>query len=459
MPAKSTVAGSFRDPSGFVFKRGDTIYRQVNLSFKEDYDLLMKSGLYAELVADELLIPHKAVKQPAAAPRLAYKVIQPEQVEFISFPYEWSFSQLKDAALATLAIQKRALAYDLWLKDANAKNIQFHRGKPVLIDSLSLERYPVGQPWVAYRQFCRQFLAPLALMAYCDIRLSQLSRIYIDGVELSLASRLLPARTRLNLGLLTHIHLHAQAEVRYAGQRVEVSPQRSVSRTALLGLVDHLERTVAGLRWQPGGTAWGDYYEETNYTDRSARQKEKLVADFIRKAKPKTVWDLGANTGRYSRIASKQGIFTLAADIDPTAVEAGYLQMRSKREKNLHPLLLDLTNPSAALGWANEEMPSLAQRGPAGLVMALALVHHLAIRNNVPLERVAAYFAGLSPWLIIEFVPKSDSQVQILLAARKDIFDQYHVAGFRSAFQQHYRIVAERPIAGSERTLFLMKRK
>lgn len=459
MPARQSIGGSFRDPSGFVFKRHGVVYRQVNQFYKADYDALMRSGLYAELVSAGLLIPHKISKQKPPAPRLAYKVLQPEQLPFISFPYEWSFSQLKDAALATLQIQKRALAHDLWLKDANAKNIQFHNGRPVLIDSLSLERYPEGQPWTAYRQFCQQFLAPLALMAHRDIRLGQLSRVYVDGAELSLASRLLPARTRFNLGLLTHIHLHAGAEKRYAGQRVEVTPQRSVNRTALLGLVDHLERTVAGLRWQPGGTPWGDYYDATNYTDRSARQKEKRVAEFIRKAKPKTVWDLGANTGRYSRIASKQGIFTLAADIDPTAVEADYQHMRTKGEQNLHPLLLDLTNPSAALGWANEELPSLAQRGPADLVMALALVHHLAIRNNVPLERVADYFAQLGSWLIIEFVPKADSQVQILLAARKDIFDQYHIEGFRAAFQPRFRIIAERPIAGSERTLFLMKRK
>jgi ribosomal protein L11 methylase PrmA len=458
--ATTRVAASFRDPSGFLFKRSGKLYRQVNESYRADYELLNKSGLYKELTRAGLLIPHREVKIPAEQAKIAYKILQPEELKFVSYPYEWSFSQLKDAALLTLELQKRAPTRGMWLKDASATNIQFHNGNPILIDSLSFEAYPEGQPWTAYRQFCQHFLAPLALMALKDVRLNQLLRVYVEGIPLDLASRLLPSSSKLNLGLLTHIHAHASAQERYAGEKVSAGEGRrpAVSKVSLLGLVDLLERSVRALKWEPSGTAWGEYYGETNYSKLAASLKGKLVSSFIARTKAKTLWDLGANTGLYSRLASRTGIFTLAADYDPAAVEQAYLHNKQKPDENLLPLLLDLSNPSAGLGWANTERQSLAQRGPADAVMALALIHHLAIGNNVPLASVAEYFSQLGDWLIIEFVPKRDSQVQKLLAARKDIFSDYDIDGFKAAFKRHYRILAEEPIKGSERTLFLMRR-
>jgi hypothetical protein len=206
------VGASFRDPSGFLFTRQGVLYRQVNQEYRTHYDLLMSSGLYTRLVGMGLLIPHDEVAEQPQESEVAYRVIRPEPLEFVSYPYEWSFSQLKDAALATLAIQKQSLEAGMVLKDASMYNIQFFHGKPVLIDTLSFETYREGDPWVAYRQFCQHFLAPLALMAHTDVRLSQLLRVYIDGIPLDLAARLLPRRTRYGLGLATHIHLHAAAK-------------------------------------------------------------------------------------------------------------------------------------------------------------------------------------------------------------------------------------------------------
>lgn len=453
------IGGSFRDPSGFLFRRNGEIYRQVNLGYRQDYDLFQKSGLYRKLVDDELLIPHREVRLKAEDPQLAYKILKPIQLEFISYPYEWSFSQLKDAALLTLELQKLAVAHGLSLKDAATTNIQFHRGGPMLIDSLSFEAYQEGRPWVAYRQFCQHFLAPLALMTKRDVRLNQLLRVHMDGIPLDLASRLLPGQTRFNLGMLTHIHLHAAAQKSFAGQTVPDQSRRPrVSKTAMLGLIDHLERTIQGLGWKPEGTAWGDYTRETSYSPKAAAHKKQLVDRFIQKANAKTLWDLGANAGLYSRLASKRGIFTLAADYDPGAVEMNYLEVKRKREDNILPLVIDLGNPSASIGWANEEHQSLVSRGPADAAMALALVHHLAIANNVPLGRIAEFFSKLGSWLIIEFVPKEDPQVQKLLAARKDIFTEYHAEGFKTAFKRSYRIVAESAIRDSARSLYLMRR-
>jgi len=454
MPATEPHAASFRDPSGFLFTRDGHLYRQINHSYADDYARLMESGLYERLVKAGLLIPHQEADLRAALSADAFKVIQPERVPFISYPYEWSFSQLKDAALATLGIHKRALKHDLALKDASAYNIQFVRGRPTLIDTLSFERYREGQPWVAYRQFCQHFLAPLVLMAYRDVRLGQLLRVYIDGIPLDLVSRLLPARTRLDFGLLTHIHLHASAQKRFAGEAVG---QARVGRNAMLGLIESLEATVRRLSWKPAGTVWGDYYESTNYSDAAFEHKKQLIREWVARVKPDLLWDLGANTGMFSRVAGETGAFTVAFDIDPAAVEQNYLNVRSKKESNLLPLQIDLTNPSPALGWANRERESLGGRGPAEMVLALAVIHHLAITNNVPLPRLAEFFAEAGRWLVIEFVPKSDSQVQRMLSVREDIFSSYTPQGFEAAFAERFKIHETVPVRESERKLYLME--
>ena len=351
-----TLPASFRDPSGFLFADGWTLYRQVNPVYAENYDRLMESGLYDKLVKAGLLIPHQEMKQAPAGREAAYKILQPEIIPFISYPYEWSFSQYKTAALATLSIQKRALKAGMTLKDASAYNIQFLHGKPVLIDTLSFEMYQEGQPWVAYKQFCQHFLAPLALIAKKDVRLSQLMRVYIDGIPLDLASQMLPNSTRLNFGLLTHIHVHASAQKRYADAEIAQAKTRSsMSKRAMIGLIDSLRTAIKKLSWKTGGTEWGNYYDITNYSNIAFEHKKDLLADWVEQVKPEIVWDLGANNGEFSRIASSMGIFTISSDIDPTAVEQNYRRVRREEEKHLLPLILDLTNPSPALGWSNQE--------------------------------------------------------------------------------------------------------
>lgn len=460
-PANSRpLSASFRDPSGFLFSRNGILYRQVNRVYADDYDHFIQSGLYDKLVKARLLIPHQEVEHVEVEDENAYKILQPEVVPFISYPYEWSFSQYKDAALATLSIQKRALKAGLSLKDASAYNIQFVDGKPLLIDSLSFETYQEDQPWIAYRQFCQHFLAPLALMAHRDIRLGQLMRVYIDGIPLDLASQLLPVSTRLNFGLLAHLHIHASAQKRYAD--VDVTPagsHRSMNKRAILGLIESIETTVKKLHWKSVGTEWGDYYEITNYSEAAFVHKKEIVSSWVEQVKPGIVWDLGANNGEFSRITSQAGIFTLSADIDPAAVEQNYLRIKKDKEKNLLPLLLDLTNPSTSLGWANQERDSLLQRGPADMVFALALVHHLTISNNVPLLMVAEFFARFCRWLVIEFVPKSDSQVQKLLRSRKDIFNQYTPEGFEQAFGIYFDIKEINQVDESQRVLYLLKNR
>ena len=456
--SSNQLSASFRDPSGFLFTRNGILYRQVNQRYAQEYSRLMESGLYEKLVKARLLIPHVEVQEVPAETGDCFKVLQPERVPFISYPYEWSFGQLKEAALATLSIQKRALKQDLSLKDASAYNIQFVRGKAALIDTLSFEIYKEGQPWVAYRQFCQHFLAPLALMALTDVRLTQLLRVYIDGIPLDLASELLPWRTHLNFGLLTHIHLHAGAQKKYAGEEVK-SRSGTMSKQAMTGLIESLESTVKKLDWKPGGTEWGNYYDITNYSDAAFQHKKQLVGEWTSRLQPALIWDLGANNGVFSRVAAEAQANSqvISWDIDPAAVEQNYRQLKTEKHERLLPLLLDLTNPSPAIGWANHERDSFGERGPADLTLALAVIHHLAISNNVPLSQLAEFFAETGKWLIIEFVPKSDSQVQKLLASREDIFPTYTREGFEAAFSQRFNIHELVNVNESERFLYLME--
>lgn len=461
MKNSKLLDASFRDPSGFLFTCEGNLFRQVNQKYQPDYDLLMHSGLYEKLVSRKLLIQHNEVAQPALDPNLAYKIIQPEKVAFISYPYEWCFSQIKDAALTTLKIQKIALKHGMSLKDASAYNIQFHHGAPILVDTLSFEIYQEGEPWSAYRQFCQHFLAPLALMACRDVRLSQLLRIHIDGPPLDLVSRLLPATTWLNVGLLTHIHLHAQAYTHYADKKVKDSRKsRRMSKEALTELIIHLDSVVKKLAWKPVGTEWADYYNQTNYSGDSFGHKKSIIAGWVRRMSPSSVWDFGANNGEFTRLTTRQGIQAVAFDVDPAAVECNYRAAKENGDTSLLPLVLDLTNPSPALGWHNRERNSLLERGPAEMAFALALIHHLAISNNLPLRRIADFFSQVtSRWLIMEFVPRADSQVQKLLANRQDIFDNYTQDEFERVFEERFTIREKESIHESKRTLYLMERK
>jgi len=459
------VSASFRDPSGVVFFQDGNILRQVNLIYQKDFDYLISSGLYENLTKKKLLIQHREVEYSPFEPDVSYKVIQPDRINFLSYPYEWSFSQLKDAALLTLEIQKEALNAGMVLKDASAYNVQFHQGSPILIDTLSFTKYIEGSPWVAYRQFCQHFLAPLALISKTDVRLSKLLINYIDGIPLDLCSRLLPLSSRLNLGLYLHIHLHSRAQSHYADQDDPDKPNKinrkvRVTKTGLLSLIDSLENTIKGLSIKITGREWADYYSETNYTDVAFDAKKNIVLDLMQTLKPKLVLDLGANTGVFSREAAKQPeCLVVSTDIDPEAVEINYLQTKKDCQKNILPLIIDLTNPSPAIGWNNQERNSFYSRGQADVVLSLALIHHLAIANNVPFGDIAGTMADLGEFLVLEFIPKEDSQVKRLLKSRDDIFNQYSLNGLLKAFEPFFELEKSIPVSESQRTILLFKRK
>lgn len=453
------IPSSFRDPSGFVFKSSGVIYRQINNCYKETYDYLIDSGLYETLVEQDLLIPHKLVDLESPSPKTAYKIIQPEAVPFISYPYEWSFSQLKYAALATLKIQKIALKFGMSLKDSSGYNIQFRKGKPLLIDTLSFEKYIKCEPWVAYGQFCQHFFAPLVLMYYKDIRLSQLLRIYIDGIPMDLASSLLPLRTYLRPSLFLNIHLHSKNQKKYSTRCHSIKTTKlKLSHFALLSLIDSLETAIKKINWKPAGTQWFDYYKNTSYSSGAFHHKRQIVLEFLDRINPKVVWDLGSNAGIFSRLVSSKKILTISFDFDPAAVEMNYLNCLKNREENLLPLLIDLANPSHGIGWENEERLSLLERGPADTVMALALLHHLVFSNNLSLSKVASFFNKICNSLIIEFIPKQDPQLRTLLATKKSASHDYTQESFEHEFTKYFTIKQSAKIKDSERSIYLFNK-
>jgi 23S rRNA U2552 (ribose-2'-O)-methylase RlmE/FtsJ len=447
------VNSSFRDPSGFLFWENNVLYRHITKRYFAHYAHFKKSGLYSHLIDENLLVSHETVSESDES-----IIIRPEYIPFISYPYEWSFSQLKDAALLTLRIQKIALEYGMTLKDASSYNVQFLNGSPIFIDTLSFETYVAGSPWIAYQQFCQHFLAPLYLMSYKDVRLGVLFKDFIDGIPLDLASQLLPWSSYFSLSALLHIHLHARSQKKFEKDTGTVK-RSSFTVNQFKGLLANLEKGIESCSWKPQGTEWVDYYKDDSYSKIGLQDKQVVVEQYLRIIKPSTVWDLGANDGFFSRLAQKLSKQVISFDIDPACVENNYLEVQKNKESTLLPLLLNVTNPSSGIGWSSNERQSLFQRKNADCLLALALVHHLAISNNIPLDYIASYMSSLAQYLIIEFVPKEDKKVQFLLHGREDIFSQYNQQDFENIFSSHFNILEAHKIKNSQRTLYLMKKK
>lgn len=449
------VGNSFRDPSGFVYKKNGTIYRQINYCYQTTWVKFISCGLYEELVGSCRLIPHQIDKEQLMQTDEGWLIIRPEPIKFWSYPYEWCFSQLKDAAKLTLQLQKTALRYGMSLKDASAYNVQFVNGKPILIDSLSFEIYNPERGWEGFRQFCMQFLAPLALMSKRDHRLGQLLRIHMDGIPLDLASSLLPRTSWLKFSTLMYIHLHAASEKQGSKKTWKPRDSHVMNLRKMEALLDNLESAINSLNFRQR-SLWHDYYRDIHYGQEAFFDKEKIVKAYLEMVSPKTVWDFGANTGWFSRIAAKGTDLVVSFDSDMASVESNYLTCKTDGCKNILPLCLDLVNPSASIGWANNESMTIADRAPTDLIIALALIHHLAIANNISFDRISEWLAFLTKILIIEFVAKSDPMVQKLLSHREDIFYQFNEQSFESVFLKNFRIIESKRYKPT-RSIYLMQ--
>ncbi len=456
MKSVSPLSASFRDPAGYVFVESGIVKRAVTPFGRKNYEAFISSGLYQRLLERRWIVPHEE-KEPGDTS--LFKVLVPEQIPVISYPYEWCFSQLKDAAILTLDIQLTALECGLSLKDATPFNVQFIGPRPVFIDTLSFEALK-EQPWIAYRQFCEMFLAPLALMAHVRQDFNKYYKTDLSGFDLAFCHKLLPRKTWFRVGLFTHIHLHAMGQAKFNDKTGDPAPTKpmNLSKGALIELARHLRSTVGGIQFPSRKTTWGDYYaEQKHYSVAAENFKSRQVEEYVDRVKPRLLLDLGGNTGKFSRLATQKGIYSVCADVDGACVEQNYRESKAKPDENMLPLLLDLSNPSGGLGWKNKERNAFFDRVKPDLILALALIHHLRITHHVPLSLLASFFSENTQNLMLEFVPKEDPMAQKLLQHREDVFHDYDEKNFEKCFGEHFSIERKTPLPETKRTLYCLK--
>ena len=451
---------SFRDPSGRVFTVQGRVFRAIRSSWAEAWKEFSSSPLFQELQQEGLLIKTipaaGSLQFPASLTEGSCAVVEHERIPFVSYPYEWSFGMLKDAALLHLDLLERTLPYDFICKDASAYNVQFVGSKPVFVDILSITRHALGEPWLGYHQFCKMFLYPLMLEAYKQIPFQSWLRSELEGVDPVLFSRVMGARDLLRPGVFTHVRLQAWLQKRLAASRDSVRRRIKISRLPKAAIV----RNLRGLRrllhrlTPRSDSAWMDYVRTRSYSDLAMKQKEGFVRKTLAGQQWRFVWDLGCNTGDFSRLAADHADYVVALDSDPLCVEWLYQGLKQEGRRNILPLVMNLANLSPNQGWAGRERLSLAARGKPDLALCLALIHHLTINCNVPIPAFLSWLAELGTSVIIEFVSKEDPMVRQLLLNKDDTYEDYNRPGFEQYLNQFFNVRDTSAIAGGTRFLY-----
>ena len=455
--------GSFRDPDSRVFYAGDAVYRALSTEGLDDYRALQEAGLLEDprIVATDLV--HDAPELGARLVKETAGVLRHERIPFVSYPYEWTFSMLKDAALLQLDLLLAALERDLVLKDSTPYNVQFRGVRALFVDVGSFERLRPGEPWAGYRQFCMLYLYPLLLQALKGVRFQPWLRGSLEGITATEMRGLMSARDRFRRGLPTHVFLHARLERRYAdrGGEVREDLRRAGFRKALIvANVRKLRALVQRLHWDPPAGVWTAYGARNSYSDADVARKEDFVRDAARACSPRLVWDIGANNGRYSRIAAEQARTVLAIDADQGPLELLYRELRDEGDERILPLTIDLADPSPGLGWRGLERGALAVRGRPDLVLALALVHHLTISANVPVREVVHWLAGLGSALVVEFPTREDPMVKKLLAPKREgLHPDYELGHFERCLAEAFTVDRSERLGSGTRVLFLARPK
>lgn len=459
MTNKKAHSSSFRDPSGYIFLEEGKVKRVINPIYFEQFDALSDSGFFNTLFKNNLLVPHKVVLRSADQ-----IIIQPEHIPFITYPYEWSFNQYKEAALLTLKLQKFALDHNFSLKDASAFNITFYKGKAIFIDTLSFDFYNENSPWRAYKQFITHFLGPLLLAKHHGTQSLKLLSNFMDGMPLNMIASLLPFKTKLNPFIYSNIHLLAKFESKHSENYKGEAKATRLSKNGQLNIINSLYEFIKKLTLKED-SEWGKYYDKTNYTDEAFNLKSTIIDSWISKLTPKTLIDIGGNNGTFVRRIAAKIEHALVCDIDNNAVDINYNILKKEKEDFMTPFVLDVLNPTAAVGFNNKERFSFIKRitdFAPDVTLALAVIHHMSLSGNIPFAMSAEFFASFSKYLIIEFPKRSDSWVQRLLnnkADFKDYFDFYTIENFVDAYAQFFEIIEKAPINNSDRVMFLLKTK
>lgn len=443
-----------------MFTTPEGVFRVLSATGLEDWQALERSALWRELRAERRVVatePAESDGLPGLLTDAPAGVLRHERVPFLSYPYEWPFSMLKDAALLQLELCRRALREDLALKDASPYNVQWLGTRPVFIDVGSFERLRPAEPWAGYRQFCMLFLYPLMLQAYKDLPYHAALRGSLDGIAPQDARAML-AGERFRKGVVSNVLLHARLESRYAaaeGGAVKQEMRRAgFSKELLAANFGKLEKLVARLEWQPGETAWTGYGEDNTYDGAAAGRKADFVRETAARRRSALTWDVGCNDGRYARIAAEHAELVVALDADHATVDALYRQLREERREDILPLVMSVTDPSPDLGWRGRERASLERRGKPELALCLAVVHHVCIAGNVPVAEFLDWLHALDTALVLEFPERGDPMVRRLLAGKRPGSNpDYERATFERALEERFTIDRSEPVSDT-RTLY-----
>jgi ribosomal protein L11 methylase PrmA len=455
--AVERVAGSYRDPSGHVYDAGPFVLRSVRPPAAPDFEHVIDNGFLDCLVSEGKLVPFEIVDRRLieAEAQDAVHVLRHPPLDFISHPYEWSFCGLKSAALFHLDLQLRALEAGITLSDASAYNIQFVGADPIFIDHLSFRPYREGEFWSGHRQFCEQFLNPLLLTAHTGVPFQAWYRGAPDGIASHFLSPLLPWTSYLSRRLVLHVHVASRLDGKAANRdAAELMGRTGLPRRRLVKLLRGLRDWVAGLTPAASRRSdWAHYRPLQSYQDAEIAAKREFVRTFVASTTPEVLWDLGCNTGDYAALALESGArLAIGLESDHGALDIAFTRAARDGLRFL-PLYCDATNPSPSQGWAERERAGLTARCSADAVLALALIHHLAISRNVPLREAVDWIVSLAPTGVIEFVPKSDPRVKQLLSLRYDIFADYDEAAFLAALGAQARIIRTVPVGDGGRLL------
>lgn len=462
--------GSFRDPSGYIFEDGDRILRAVMPRADESFRAIYDSGIIDALSAKGLMIGCTRIDADAATlaryhgarDDVAASLYEHPKVGMITYPYEWSFSQLKDAALAHLDLQMMALERDYELSDATAYNMQFIDGRAVHIDVMSLRPYRDGVHWAGYNQFCRQFLLPLLLEAWAGVSFQSMYRGSINGISFEDALSILPRRKLFtSISGLLHVYMHGRAVMASSsGAQKTADLTRKLPKNRYAAILEQLRSFIAGLESaKRPASYWKTYAAINSYSEPMRDKKLAFVADWARREQPNAIWDIGGNTGDFSLAAIDAGAgSSVVLDGDLDSLEAAY-RLRVKKGQPLLPLFMNIVDPTPNMGWRQSERKGLQERAGADGVIALAVIHHMAISGNLPLAEAVQWLLNLAPTGIIEFVPKQDPMVAQLLAIREDIFSDYEEHVFLDVIQAQHEITAQHKFAENGRLLVSYRKR
>lgn len=456
--------GSFRDRDGRVVLRDDAVFRVLSAAATADWKALSATRFFpAAVEAGRVVATRESTVDHSEFDGLEgtwASVLEHERVPFISYPYEWTFGMLRDGALLQLDLLLEALEEDLILKDASAYNVQFFGSRPTMIDIPSFQRWSVGEPWVGYQQFCQLFLYPLMLTSYRGVPFQPWLRGAIDGITPESCNAMLSGRDRLRRGVLTHVYLQHKL---LAATGSSAKPLRQELNSTNLGKsiikrnAAGLKKLVAGLQWQATSSEWSGYADANSYSDDDVAAKRKFVSDAAATNHWPLVWDLGCNTGDYSRLAAEHSDSVVAMDADVLAVEKLYRALSAEGNTKILPLFVNLADPSPDLGWRGRERRSLPARGTPDLTLCLALIHHMVITANVPVDDFVSWLAGLGSHVVIEFPTRDDPMVKRLLQTKEDIFDDYDIESFEATVDRRFQIIDRLPLPGKTRVLYFLR--